>query len=217
MWSRVTGSVDEYPMIAVPSESPTRIESTPDSSTSRPNSASYAVIITSFSPLRFRSAKSRTVIARSVFGLSNARAPQRRQLTKPEVTIGELGMRDGETRLGHTLSLEQHDIEIESARPPALRAHTPGLCFDSLQLFEQLPRRQLRFDGDHLIEEWALRDRPEWSGLFGVGLTEDPGFVERRDAASCLRQKYLTSAEIGAERYVRDILHARSLSRATSA
>src|SRR3954466_9209493 len=127
MWSRVTGNVDEYPMIAVPSESPTRIASTPDSSTSRPKSASYAVITTSFSPLRFCSAKSRTVTARSALVLSNASAPQRRQLAKPEIAIGELRMRNRQPRLGNGLTLEEHDIEVESPRAPALRAHSTSV------------------------------------------------------------------------------------------
>src|SRR3982750_3391496 len=105
-------------MIAVPRESPTRMASTPDSSTSRPKSASYAVITTSFSPLRFRSAKSRTVTGRSALVLSNACAPQHRQLAKPEIAIGELRMRNGQVRLGNGLTLEEHDIEIESPRSP---------------------------------------------------------------------------------------------------
>src|SRR3954467_4054267 len=136
MWSRVAGSVDEYPMIAVPSESPTRIASTPDSSTSRPKSASYAVITTSFSPLRFRSAKSRTVTGRSALVLSNASAPQHRQLAKPEIAIGELRVWNGEPRLGDGLTLEEHDVEIQSPRAPALGAHSTRIRFDSLQLLE---------------------------------------------------------------------------------
>src|ERR1700682_4477743 len=102
-------------MIAVPTESPTRLASTPDSSTSRPKSASYAVITTSFSPLSLCSAKSRTVTGRcSDLVLSNARAPQRGKLSQPEVAIRQLGMRHRETGLAHALFLEQHDVEIQS-------------------------------------------------------------------------------------------------------
>src|SRR4051812_3926257 len=133
-------------MIAVPSESPTSIASTPDSSTRRPNSASYAVITTSFSPLRFRSAKSRTVTERSALDLSNARAPQCRELSQPEITIGQLWMRHLEPRLFDALLLEQDDVEIERARPPALGTHPTGFRFDALQLIEQLTRGQLGFD-----------------------------------------------------------------------
>src|SRR6476661_8396583 len=111
-------------MIAVPTEPPTRIASTPDSSTSRPNSASYAVITTSFSPLRFFSAKSRTVTGFvSDLFLSNACAPQCRQLSQPEAPVRELGMRNGEPGLPHALFLEHHDVEIQSPRPPAHCPH----------------------------------------------------------------------------------------------
>src|SRR5256885_7983653 len=136
MWSSVTGSVDGRPITAVPTESPTRMASTPDSSTSRPKSASYAVITTSFSPLRFRSAKSRTVTGRSVLVLSNAPAPQRCQLAEPEIAVGELGVRNGEPWLGNRLMLEEHNIEIESARAPPLGAHATSIRFDSLQLLQ---------------------------------------------------------------------------------
>src|SRR5438270_293923 len=137
MWSSVTGSVDGYPIIAVPTESPTRMASTPDSSTRRPKSASYAVITTSFSPVRLCSAKSRTVTGRSCFSfLANARAPQRSELPQPEVTIGELGVRHCQSRFAHGLILEEHDVEIESARTPARRAYPSCLRFDSLERSE---------------------------------------------------------------------------------
>src|ERR1700730_6869006 len=135
MWSSVTGSVDGYPITAVPTESPTRTASTPDSSTSRPKSASYAVITTSFSPLRLCSAKSRTVTGRcSDLALSKTRAPQCREFSQPEVAIREFGMRHGETGLAHALLLEHHDVEIQRARPPPSGANASGIDFDSLEL-----------------------------------------------------------------------------------
>src|SRR6266853_279947 len=164
-------------MIAVPSESPTRMASTPDSSTSRPKRASYAVITTSFSPLRLCSAKSRTVTGRrSDLVLSKTRAPQRRKLSQPEVAIRQFRMRHRQTWLAHALFLEQYDVEIQRARSP-----------------------------------------PGGANASGVGETQHPRRGEVFNRASRLRQKYLTLAEIGAERYVRDISHARSRSRATSA
>src|SRR3982751_4467292 len=227
MWSRVTGSVDGYPMMAVPTESPTRIASTPDSSTSRPNKASYAVIITSFSPLLLRSAKSRTVTGRSARRavdapaaeslLSKLGSPQLRELSDPESAIRQLRVRDGELRILHTLILEQHDVEIERARPPACGAHPSGGKLDLLERGEQILRRQLRFDRDHLIEKGSLCYRANRLGLLGIRLGEHPGEIEAGDRTSRLRQKYLTLAQIGAERYVSDILHARARSRATSA
>src|SRR6266550_3066020 len=218
MCSRVTGSVDGYPMMAVPTESPTRIASTPDSSTSRPKSASYAVITTSFSPLRFFSAKSRTVTCFvSDLVLSNACAPQCGQLPQPEIAIRQLGMRDCEPGLVHGLSLEQDDVEIESARTPARRADAPCFHLYSLELGEKILRGQLGFDGNHLIEKRSLRDGPNRGSLFGVGLTQHSRFLERGNRASRLSQKYLTLAEVGAKRDVGDVFHARSRSRATSA
>src|SRR6266550_1985450 len=205
-------------MIAVPTESPTRIASTPDSSTSRPKSASYAVITTSFSPLRFFSANSRTVTGFvSDFFLSNARAPQCCQLPQPETAVRELGMGNGQARFTHALPLEHHDVEIQCPGAPARCPHSACLLFDALERGEEILRRQLGFDGDHLIEKGSLRDGPDGGGLFGFCLTYDSGFGERGDRASRLRQKYLTLAEIGAKRDVGDVSHARSRSRATSA
>src|SRR6478672_8370386 len=112
MWSSVTGSGDGYPMIAVPTESPTRIASTPDSSTRRPNSASYAVITTIFSPFRLCSVKSRTVTGRSL-ALSNPCAPEFGELAQPEGAIGQLLMRHGQLRIAHGLPFEQHDIQVQ--------------------------------------------------------------------------------------------------------
>src|SRR5438105_1736007 len=60
-------------------------------------------------------------------------------------------------------------------------------------------------------------DGPDRSSLLGVGLSYDPRSGERGDRAPRLRQKYFTLAQIGAERDVCVILHARARSRATSA
>src|ERR1700694_2758283 len=152
-----------------------------------------------------------------VFALVNARAPESRELPQPEVPVRKLGMRYGESWLLDALGLEQDDIEVKSAGSPARIAHTPGVSFDPLQLHEEVLRRKLGFYRDHLIEKWSLSHRSNRSGLFGVGLTQHPCPSEGRDRASCLRQKYLTLAEVGAERYVGDILHARSRSSDTSA
>lgn len=126
-------------------------------------------------------------------------------------------MWDREPGFVDDLLLEQNYIEVESARAPTLRAHAPGVGLDPLQLDEQVVRRELGLYGDHLIEEWSLGHRSNWSGLFSVGLTQHPRSSQGRDRASRLSQKYLTLAEVGAERYVGDIPHARSRSTATSA
>jgi hypothetical protein len=126
-------------------------------------------------------------------------------------------MGNGEPILLDALVLEQDDVEVESSRSPTRFAYTPRVALDSLQLDEEILRRKLGFYRDHLIEKWSLGHRSDRSGFFGVGLTQHPRSGEGRDRASCLRQKYLTLAEIGAESYVGDILHARSRSSATSA
>src|SRR5436190_22823745 len=120
-------------MTAVPTESPTRMASTPDSSTSRPKSASYAVITTSFSPFRLRWAKSRTVMGFcSGLALSNARAPQRSEFSQPKIAVRQFWMRYGESRLADGLLLEKDDVEIQSARSPPFGPDSAGSRFDSL-------------------------------------------------------------------------------------
>src|SRR6476620_5557558 len=122
-------------MIAVPTESPTRIASTPDSSTRRPNSASYAVITTIFSPFRLRSAKSRTVTGRSLV-LSNPGAPEFNELAQPERSIRKLAVRDAQIRIADALFFVEHDVEVERARAPTAVSHAPRTLLDSHQLTE---------------------------------------------------------------------------------
>src|ERR1700694_2152533 len=126
---------------------------------------------TIFSPLRLRSAKSRTVIGRcSRAGLVNARTPQACQLGEPEIALGQFRVRDGESLFVDALMLEEHDVEVQCARSPACAAHTPGLRFNPVQLRQQLAWRQLGLDGNHLIEKWALRDGADRRGLLDPSL-----------------------------------------------
>src|ERR1700737_388865 len=111
------------------------MQSTPDSTTRRPNSASYAVMTTIFSPLRLRSAKSRTVIGRCSWPvLVNSRAPQGRQLAEPKIAFGQFRVRDSEPLFVHALMLEQPDVEVQCARTPTCAAHAPRLRFYPVQL-----------------------------------------------------------------------------------
>ena len=64
MSSIVTFNVSGRPSTTIPSESPTRITSTPASSKMRANRASYAVIITIFAPSAFIRARSRMLVLR---------------------------------------------------------------------------------------------------------------------------------------------------------
>jgi len=107
-------------------------------------------------------------------------------------------MWNGQARLAHALLLEQHDVEVERARSPARRADASSVSFDPVERGEEILGRQLSFDGDHLIEKRSLRDGPDCSGLFGVGLAQHSCVGERGDGTSRLRQKYFTLAEIGA-------------------
>src|SRR2546423_8674195 len=173
---------------------------------------------TIFSPLRLRSAKSRTVIGRfSRALLVNARAPQGRQLGEPKIPPRQFRMRDGESFFVNALVLEQHDVEVQRAWSATSAPHTPRLRFYPVQLREQVAWRQLGLDGNHLIEKWSLRDGADRRGLLDPGLSEHARARQRGQCGPRLRQKYLTLAEVGAERYVGDILHARSRSSATSA
>src|SRR3989339_536543 len=65
MSSIVTFRVLEWPSTTCPSESPTRITSTPTSSKMRANRASYAVIITIFAPSAFIRPRSRILVLRT--------------------------------------------------------------------------------------------------------------------------------------------------------
>jgi len=126
-------------------------------------------------------------------------------------------MGDGESGLPDGLLLKEDNVEVESAGSPPRVPHTARVGFDPLQLDEEVLRRKLGFYRDHLIEKWSLGHRSDRSGLFGVSLTQHSCSSEGRDRAPCLRQKYLTLPEVGAESYVGDILHARSRSSDTSA
>ena len=87
MSSIVTFSVSGWPSTTIPSESPTRITSTPASSKMRANRASYAVIITIFAPSAFIRARSRmlvlrTAIAPAPFVIPNKKAASRNRIRK---------------------------------------------------------------------------------------------------------------------------------------
>src|SRR6059058_6014463 len=156
-------------------------------------------MITSFSPLRLRSAKSRTVIGRcGGLPLSTVVRPQFGELSKPECSIRQFRMWYSQLALLDALLLEEHDVEIQCAGPPTGGADTASGHLDPLERGEQILRRQLGFDGDHLIEKRSLRNRAYRLGLLGFGLRQHSGVIEVGDRASRLRQKYFTLAKIGA-------------------
>ena len=126
-------------------------------------------------------------------------------------------MWNGKSGFSDALLLEQDNVEVQGAGTPALLAHASRAYLDPLELDQKVTRGKLGFYRDHLIEKWSLSYRSDRSGLFGVRLTQQPRSGECRDRVSSLRQKYLALTEVGAERYVSDISHARSRSSATSA
>src|SRR5919204_3439009 len=98
MSSIVTASVLVWPCTTVPSESPTRMISSPASSTMRVNSASYAVTITSFLRSRLRCMKSGIVM------------------------LAQLGLRQD---IGQSIDrLDRHNMDAVAMRPERLdRSH----------------------------------------------------------------------------------------------
>ena len=49
-------------------------------------------------------------------------------------------MWNGQVRLADSLAFEEHDIQIQRARPPPGRADASGIRFDLLQRSEQILR-----------------------------------------------------------------------------
>src|SRR4051794_31253724 len=92
-----------------------------------------------------------------------------RQLTHPEFPVGKLGMRDHQAIVRIFLSFDQHNIEIESSRPPLPRAHTPRRTLDAVQSREQRSRCESRRYCDHLIQVFPLRNSTNWISLLDFG------------------------------------------------
>src|SRR5579862_6358125 len=92
---------------------------------------------------------------------SQSQASKLRQLTLPERPVRERGMRYREIRVLHGLVVKQHDVEIQCARTPANRPFAAGPLLDVMKMIQQLARRELGLDCDHLIEKRSLHHWPQ--------------------------------------------------------
>ena len=133
------------------------------------------------------------------------------QLPSPEISRVLRRMRNDEIGSCRGLPVISDDVEVEGSRSPTHVARPTGLALDSLQFREQLPRRQLGLERDHLIEIGPLLNRADGRRLLDRrrGDHSRPGMVG--DGFSCPREMLVAVAEIGAERDVRNV--AQTLQR----
>src|SRR2546427_11319492 len=78
-------------------------------------------------------------------GASGTRGTQRlqlRELAEPEIAVGQLGMGNGESRLGDDPITVADDVEVQRARPPALGPISAPLALDLQQSEQHVPRPQ---------------------------------------------------------------------------
>ena len=116
-------------------------------------------------------------------------------------------MRHHECVVGDFLARELDDIEIQSARAPALLTNATGSPFDLLKRIQQRVRCQLGVDRDHLIEVRSLAWRPEWSRLLQRGHGNHFRCRKTRERIARDREIALAISEIGAQRDVGDVTH----------
>lgn len=153
----------------------------------------------------------------SAIGVTHRGPTQLRKLPEPEASIWELWVRDREPRLRHGLLIENHDVEVECARPPTLITRSAGAILDPVQGGEQLFWRKLGYNGNHLVQKRTLFTGADRRGLFHFRFCQQSRSWQRRDGLSCIRQKYFATAKVGAERYICNVSHTRSRSIAISA
>src|SRR6476661_9016104 len=99
-------------------------------------------------PAAFMAARSSTVSGRA----SAFMGLELRQLSLPEITVGQLGMGNDKVGLGDAPPAEADDVHVEGARAPALRSHAALGPLDGLAGLEQRPRLESGLDQHHLIE-----------------------------------------------------------------
>src|SRR4051812_31357028 len=108
---------------------------------------------------------------------------------------------------GH-LVLVAHDVEIQRSRPPTDVARPARGSLDSLELGEQLPRRELRLHRDHLIEEGTLRYWAEWLSLLDYGLRDHARSRNGREQLPRGGEMRIPIAHIRAERDISNVARA---------
>src|SRR5690349_5978711 len=86
------------------------------------------------------------------------------QLAEPEVSGPSRRVRHPEVALVRGLMFEAHDVEVQGARSPTKLALSPSRPLDALQLGEELSRREIGLDRDHLVEVQALSHSAQRGG-----------------------------------------------------
>src|SRR5207249_1851261 len=86
------------------------------------------------------------------------------QFAPPERAVRQLGVRNLEIGLVYTLPLEPYNVEVQRARAPANLARAPRGRLDAVQLLQQLARRELRVQQDHLVQKRVLSFGANWLG-----------------------------------------------------
>ena len=98
---------------------------------------------------------------------------QFRQRRQHKPSLRHARMRDLQLRRFHHRVPIQQNVEVDQPRPFGRSFHPPHLALDALEVLEQLPRKQVGLDFDHLVQK--------------PGLVEDIarlGFPDRRLCAS---------------------------------
>jgi hypothetical protein len=72
--------------------------------------------------------------------------------------VGDLRVGHAKIRLGDRLVAEDQKVDIEGSRTPARPGSPSGASLESLRQLEEIPRRALRHDLDHGVEELGLRN-----------------------------------------------------------
>src|SRR6476469_4191919 len=99
-------------------------------------------------PAAFMAGRSSTVSGRA----SAFMGLELRQLSLPEVAVGQLGMGNDKVGLRHAPLAEADDVQVEGARPPVLRPDAPLDALDGLACPEKRPGVQAGLEQHHLIE-----------------------------------------------------------------
>jgi hypothetical protein len=133
-------------------------------------------------------------------------AAELRELALPEIPIAKSGVWHAERLVVGGLMLVFHDIEIERPRSPFVASHATVVALDDEQRVEQFVRRELRLDGEHLIQIVRLW-RSEWRGFLDVARGEQRRVGQTGDGVARNRELLLTMAEVRPERHVRDVTH----------
>src|SRR5919109_4434665 len=125
---------------------------------------------------------------------------QFRQLSVPEVPVGELGMRNDKVTLPHLPVAESNDVQIQGAGSPALGALAAFSALDLLACLEQAPGCKGGLEQHHLIEVGGLDHAAKRRSLFHGGSRQQSGAGERVQRFTGGPEMRGAIAEIAAER-----------------